>query len=267
MAEDIFASWDQVLVAKLILTAIVLVVASVASHLLQLPVKRLLGVDEQRKVGGTIFQNIVRVLVWGWAICVIVDLLFGVDVTAVIGALGVAGIAVSLGAQQTIANVIGGMIVSLSSKLGPGDWVTIQGHNEARFLDTNWRRTTLEDENGIVLAVPNSVMVSSVMEKGHPFYTIVVPFSLKTDVPDIAGLLEECEQVLLDAQVKQGMDYEGMRPKANVEGATLGAIQTEVKLYVNRDYDSRTVKRTVLPALVNLLQERDALASVEVCAA
>lgn len=266
MDIDLIAQWDE-FGAKALLTLVVVAVAFAVSRALQHPVKRLLGADERRKVGGTIFQNIVRVFVWGWAVCAVIDILFGVDLTAMIGALGVVGIAVSLGAQQTISNVIGGIIVSLSNMVGPGDWVTVPGHNEARFIDTNWRRTTLEDENGVQFAVPNSVMVSNVVEKGNPFYMIIVPFSLKPDVGDVAGLLAECEQVLLDVQVENGMDYERIRPKAHVSGASLGAIQAEVKIYANRAYDSRTTKRAVLPALIQLLQEKDALAELEVRAA
>lgn len=178
----------------------------------------------------------------------------------VIGALGIVGIAVSLGAQQTIANVIGGIIISLSTTIEAGDWIIIQGHKEGQLVDTNWRCTTLVDEDGIQHVVPNSVMVSAIAEKGHPFFTTVVPFALKTVTPDVAGLLRDCEQAILDAQVQSGTDYEGMRPKAHVAGTSRGAIEAEVKIYANREFDTRSVKRIVLPALINLLQERNALA-------
>ena len=80
----------------------------------------------------------------------------------------------------------------------------------------------------------------------------------------IRKLLAECEQVLLDRMVKCGLDYEAKRPKAHVEGMTLGAILCEVKLYPNRSQDSRAVKRAVLPALIDYLQEHDALADIQV---
>ena len=89
-----------------------------------------------------------------------------------------------------------------------------------------------------------------------------MPFALKQDVHDVRALLYECEQVLLDAQIAEGMDYEAKRPKAHVEGASLGSIQAAVKIYANRTYDTRSVKRAVLPALIDFLQERDALASL-----
>lgn len=218
--------------------------------------------DQERKVGLTIFRNILRVTIWAWAVCAVADICLGVDMAGVVGALGIVGIAVSLGAQQTIANVIGGIIVSFSSTTEAGDWIVIQGHKEGRLIDTNWRCTTLEDEDGIQYAVPNSVMVSSVVEKRSPFATIVVPFALKTTAPDVAGLLHDCERVLLDAQTKGGTDYEGMAPKAHIVGTMPGAILAEAKMYVSRGHDARSVERAVLPALIGLLQERDVLAEV-----
>lgn len=263
LAEEGFGFWE-ILLVKLIGVAIIVGIALVVYKLLKIPINRLLGANDQRKVGGSIFLNLVRVLVWGTAFCLILDLVFDLDIAGILGAAGVLGIAVSLGAQQTIANVIGGVIVSLSRMVGPGDWIKVQGYGEGRVIDTNWRRTTLEDENGIFYAVPNSVMVGNIVEKGNPFYMIVVPFSLKVTTPDVEGLLVECEQALLDRQIEGGFDYEQMRPKAHVEGVELGAIRAEVKLYVDREHDSRYVKRAVLPALINLLQERDALANLSV---
>ena len=251
--------WEAAAI-KVAMAAVVIVLAVMAWRALQKALPDPEGDGQEHKAGLTIFKNILRVVIWVWALCAVADICFDVDMAGVIGALGIVGIAVSLGAQQTIANLIGGIIISLSPTVKPGDWAVIQGPKEGRLVDTNWRCTVLEDEDGIIYEVPNSVMVSSVVQKGHPFFTIIVPFALKTITPDVAGLLRECEGAVLDAQVSSGTDYQGMRPKAHIKGTSLGAIEAEVKLYANREFDTRSVERAVLPALVGLLQERDALA-------
>lgn len=266
LEELIFGISMEEILLRVIAIAVVIGIAFAAYKILMIPVRRLTKKGAERKVGGSIFQNLVRVLVWGWAICGILDIAFNIDMAGILGALGVVGIAVSLGAQQTIANVIGGMIVSLSQMVGPGDWVTIDGHKEACVIDTNWRRTTLQDEDGVLFAVPNSYMVSNVVEKGNPYYMVAVPFAIKATTPDVEGLLAECEQALLDRQVAGGYDYEQKRPKAHINGSGLGTIEAEVKLYVNRAFDTRTVKRAVLPALIDLLQERGAIAELSALA-
>jgi len=260
-AQDAMSSdfWWDILI-KVISCVAIIVMAFVLYRLIMLPVKKFLVNDEKSRRGGTIFKNVVRVGVSVWAIACILDIAFNIDMAGILGALGIVGVAVSLGAQQTIANLIGGIIISLSETLATGDWIVIAGAKEAQIVDVGWRLTKLVDEDGVEYLVPNSKMVSEIVTCKLPFYTIVVPFTLKTTVPDVEGLLVDCEQVLLDRQKECGIDYEEKRPKANVSGANLGAIQAEVKLFVNRDIDTRSAERALLPALVNLLQERDAFA-------
>ena len=256
------ANWQDVTIKALTGAGIVLVAIAIW-RALQKPLDKLGDRLGSRKASLTIFKNILRAIIWIWAACAIADLCFGIDMAGVIGALGIVGIAVSLGAQQTISNVIGGIIVSLSTIIRVDDWIVIQGLKEGRVVDTNWRSTMLEDEDGLIYVVPNSVMVSNVVTKGLPFYTIVIPFALKPKTPDVAGLLRECERAILDAQVASGTNYEDIRPKAHVEGTSIGAIECEVKIYANRALDSRSVKRLVLAALIDFLQEKDALAEIE----
>ena len=254
--------WQDIVVKALIAVGII-VITTVVWKALRKSLDKLGDKFEGRRINLSIFRNILRVIVWAWAACAIADLCFGIDMAGIIGALGVVGIAVSLGAQQTIANMIGGIIVSFSTIINVGDWIVIQGHKEGRVVDTNWRSTTLEDEDGLIYVVPNSVMVSNVVTKGLPFYTIVIPFALKPKTPDVAELLRGCEQAILDAQIASDTDYEAMRPKAHIAGSSVGTIDAEVKLYVDRKLDSRSVKRLVLPALIDFLQEKDALATID----
>ena len=254
----------QEIMAKIAICLLIAVGAFVLSAALQWPIRKVLAASDSRRGAGSIVKNIIRIMVWGWAICEIINICFNVDIAAIVGALGVVGIAVSLGAQQTIANIIGGIITELSGTIGPGDWISVDGRSEARVIDTNWRRTTLEDEEGVQHIIPNALLVSSAIEKGHPYFMITVPFALKAGTPNVEALLAECEQALLDRMIATDLDCEQKRPLAHVVGTSLGAIQAEVKLYPNRTQNSRYVKRAVLPALIDLLQERDALAEVEV---
>ena len=107
-------------------------------------------------------------------------------------------------------------------------------------------------------------MVASIVDKGLAYIPIIIPFALKPATPDIEGLLRECEQVIYDAQVASGTDCEGNRPKAHINGSTLGTIQAEIEIYASRRVDTREVKREILPALYDLLQAKDVLAEVPV---
>ena len=254
--------WDDILL-KVVMSLVIIVIAILAWRVL---IKPLFDKGErtlENRSGLTLFKNILRVSIWAWALCAVVGLCFGVDLASVIGALGVVGIAISLGAQQTIANIIGGIIVSFMTTVHIGDWVSVEGGKEGKLIDTNWRCTILEEPSGQLYMVPNSVMVSGVVKKCNPHTSFVVPFALKPMTPDIAGLLRECEQVVFDAQERVGASCEGLRPEAHITGSETGAVLAELKVYVSRDVYPHLVQRDVLPALYDLLQGKDALALMQ----
>ena len=151
------------------------------------------------------------------------------------------------------ANRLRAVMAKLLSDCAPADFPY------DRVADT---MSQFEDENGIMYVVPNSEMISSVIAKGNLFYVIDIPFAIALDTPDVEALLVDCEQVLLDRQIEKDMAHNEMRPKAAVVSTDVDAIHAKVKLYVNRNYDTRSVLRAVTPALVNLLQERGVLAHV-----
>lgn len=239
---------------------VLVALGALVSRLLQRPIRRLFAADEHHRVGGSIFANLVRFLVWGTVIAVICDQCFGIDAAGIVSALGVMGIAVSLGGQQTIANIIGGLIVSMSRVIAPGDWVSVGGSKESEVIDIDWRKTTLMDEDGLLYVVPNSKMVSETVAKGNSYYMVVIPFALRTDVDDVEALLVDCEQALLDRMVARGLDHNEKRPKAHVVATEPDVIRCEVKIYPNRRHDTRHVLRAAAPALVGLLQERHVMA-------
>lgn len=217
---------------------------------------------ESKSGGKTILGlclDILRILVFAWAACGVCDVWFDMDLVSAIGALGVAGIAISLGAQQTISNIFGGIILSLSTLLSKGDWVSLEYFGEGKMVDTNWRCTTLVDEHGRRYLVPNDRMVSSVVEVKHPWRTIVLSFDLKASVLDVDGLLHECSQLLMDVLKEHGANYEDKAPLPLIETANSGCLQTQMRLFVNRDVDAQEIQQLAFVRLIDFLKEREAL--------
>ena len=87
--------WGRILIA-----AVVVLVVAVLCHLAIKAIQRLLALESVSLSQTSIVVNIVRIVVWGVAICFIADVCFDVNMTAVIAALGVGGIAISLGFQN-----------------------------------------------------------------------------------------------------------------------------------------------------------------------
>ena len=109
---EILMHWLAKNYSKLILLAVVLIVAALIDKALTKVVRRVL--DKSQVPNASIFVNIMRAVVWVFAIGTLLQPVFGINPTTIFTALGIGGLAVSLGLKDTIANVIGGLAASSS---------------------------------------------------------------------------------------------------------------------------------------------------------
>ena len=108
-------------------------------------------------VGYFIKRGVTALLIFA-LVTVLLDL-WGVNVTALIGGLGVAGIAVALAAKDTIENVFGGMTVLGSKLFRIGDWVRV-GAVEGTVEFIGLRVTHIRGFDNALRFVPNSKIVT-----------------------------------------------------------------------------------------------------------
>ena len=117
---------------------------------------------------------------------------FGIDVSALVAALGVGGIAVSLGFRDTISNLIGGLQVSMLGIVAPGDNIAV-GSLKGIVQDVTWRQTVVRAGDGHDVVVPNSVINAQTIEKFPPVNVVRVPVSLATDGRDLDEVAKAVE--------------------------------------------------------------------------
>ena len=84
--------------------------------------------------------------------------LFGIDIGPAIAGLGIAGIAVGLGAQTLVKDWLAGIFVVVENQYNQGDRVRIAGV-EGIVEDFSLRRTKLRDPDGTIHTVPNGQIV------------------------------------------------------------------------------------------------------------
>ena len=127
------------------------------------------GTQDSRPFAGaerSIFVNILRVVVWVLAVATVLQPVFGVNPTTLFTALGIGGLAVSLGLKDTIANVIGGFGLMLGHVIQPGDYVSVSG-TKGVVKDINWRQTIVRERNGNEMVIPNSILNTASLEKAR----------------------------------------------------------------------------------------------------
>lgn len=78
----------------------------------------------------------------------------GVNITPLLAAAGVIGIAIGFGAQSLIRDFLSGFFIILEDQYALGDWVTIAGVS-GTVEDIGFRKTTLRDLDGICHTVCN----------------------------------------------------------------------------------------------------------------
>lgn len=130
----------------------------------------------------SIFINLVRAAVWIIGAAVVLSVCFNVNVSAMITGLGVVGIAISLGFQDTLSNLIGGLQVSVSRSVEPGDNIRMGSSGVSGVVqDVAWRYTTIVDGSGNEVNIPNSVMTSTAVVKLSPPNAVSIDLVVTTD--------------------------------------------------------------------------------------
>lgn len=130
----------------------------------------------------SIFINLVRVVVWVIGIGCVLSICFNVNVNAMVTGLGVVGIAISLGFQDTLSNLLGGLQVSLSRSVEPGDNIRMGPSGVSGVVqDVTWRYTSIVDSSGNLINIPNSLMTSTAVAKLSPLSDISIPLVVTTN--------------------------------------------------------------------------------------
>lgn len=196
---------------------------------------------------GSIFANIARVALWIFGLIIVAKVCFGYDLTAFIAALGVGGIALSLGLQDTIANLFGGLQITLGRIVDPGDYFYVD-NAVARVTDVTWRHTTLVDATGSTYIVPNSVMYKNKLVEAGEYGLVNVPIILKPST-DLDEFTNKVKEALADTFTDIGPL--GIRVLMN--GMTLGGLSGTVTVDIQRDSYSNAVAANMISRAIDPL--------------
>lgn len=181
--------WLSDILTVLIAVAFTAVVAHLATKLL----RRVLSHDNSPLPSSSIFINISRVVIWFIGASIILENRFDINMSNAITALGIGGIAISLGFQDTLSNLISGLQLSIMGLVQPGDHVDIGGQRGV-VSDVTWRHTTIRNFTGDEIVVPNSVINKSTLVKLPPLSKIVVPISVTTEGRDMDAVAQAIQK-------------------------------------------------------------------------
>ncbi len=125
--------------------------------------------------------------------------LFGVNVKTTLAGLGIGGLAIALGAQKTLENVIGGVSLLMDKAVHAGDFCEIGG-KLGTVEDIGLRSVRLRTLDQNLLVVPNSALASMQFQnmKARPKLLISQNFSIRieTSADQLRAVLDGVQQML-----------------------------------------------------------------------
>ncbi|NEP76304.1 mechanosensitive ion channel family protein, partial [Okeania sp. SIO2G5] len=156
----------------------------------------------QLKVPNLFFQMF-RALVVFTIAYYIVSGVWSVDVTQFITAVGVGSLAIALALQNTLSNLVSGLLLLIAKPFKPGDWIDVGG-TQSRVTEQSWWAVTIEDRGwGTKVTIPNgSLAGATITNYGTGGLWKKVAISLSYDdppndvIPALESITEDIENVL-----------------------------------------------------------------------
>lgn len=128
---------------------------------------------------------------------------FGVNITSLIAAIGIGGLAIAFAAQNLIRDFIAGFFILLEDQYGIGDVVSIAGIAGV-VEDITLRRTVLRDLDANVHSVPNGkVELSTNMTKKYSRVNLNVSVGYGENLKHVIDIINKiCQEMAEDPQWK-----------------------------------------------------------------
>lgn len=168
----------------------------------------------------------------------------GIDVTAALAGIGIAGIAVGFAAQDSIANIFSGFFIILDKPFEVEDWVTVVGEY-GQVTEITMRSTRIKTNRNTYVVIPNKTIIDAVLENhskhGETRVDIPIGIAYKENIP-------EARRVVLEAV----RDLEGVianpPPDVVVTEMDDSSINMNVRVWIDRAALEKPVTLRVLEA-------------------
>ncbi len=235
------------LLHRAIVLGVTVVVTAVVVHVATRTLRHLL--DNSNVPSASIFVNIVRAFIWALALLIVLEPVFGINPTAFVAALGVTSLVISLGMQDTVSNLIGGIGLMAGKVIQPGDYVEVSGFS-GKVIDINWRNTTLRDRAGNKQVIPNSVLNKTALTCCSDAYASRCDVHLLvrhgSDFNQVAKDIREATKHSLSSLL-----VEGLAPDIMFVGSDNYGIQCTVYLYIKDEVTMDSARNALVREVGN----------------
>ena len=175
----------------------------------------------------TLLDTIFKTVIYASGILIVLQY-YGISVAPIITAMGVGGMAIALGLQETLANIFSGLQLILSKQLKVNDYVKLSTGDEGKVIDINWRFTTIMPASeGSVVVIPNKTIAGSITtnySRPRDDIVISIPIGVSYDSD-----LEQVEQVTLEVATAIMSKLDDYTPNFDDNGVDRNPLKPSVR--------------------------------------
>ena len=195
----------------------------------------------------------------------------GVDLSALIAAAGVAGVAISFAAQTSVSNVISGIFLLFDRPFSLGDTIRVD-QTLGNVLSIDLLSSKLRTFDNLVVRIPNEVMLKSTIINYSLLQVrrveIPVVIAHENDVAMVSRLIMQCAMeakdvldepapiVLTDLIQDQGIQF---LVRAWVERIDYVQVRSDLSTQIIEALNTHGVKRPIMRRTVVLTQQEEPL--------
>lgn len=232
------------------LTIIILVWARALNRIVNRVVSE--GIDSGNYDFAPVFSNVWTLLVTAVSAFVVLRL-WGIRVTPLLGAAGIAGIAIGFAAKDAVANFFGGMALYFDDTYTIGDFVELESGDSGTVVRIGIRSTTIRTRDDTLITVPNSMLNATKIAnhsapKRRKRSSIPVAVAYGTDV-------EQLEEILVDVAEDESLVVDSPGPLVRFTSFGASAIEYELLVWVHSPNSEPRARHRLNRAIYKRLQD------------
>jgi small-conductance mechanosensitive channel len=151
-------NWANKGIGAFTIISISLVVASISVRMIAVYGER----QSMPFAAAGLSRTLARVLVFSIGLLMLLPI-FDINITPILTALGVGGLAVALALQDTLANLFAGIHILIEEPVTVGDFIKLSTGEEGIVKDIGWRTTRILTGANSMILIPNTKITSSTL--------------------------------------------------------------------------------------------------------
>ncbi|HGI2192695.1 TPA: mechanosensitive ion channel family protein [Streptococcus agalactiae] len=197
--EEVLFTFFTKLISILLLIIAFVIVRQVINYLFEKTVNRSLAFSRQKvarqKTLAKLSHNVLNYTLYFFLFYWILSIL-GVPISSLLAGAGIAGVAIGLGAQGFLSDVVNGFFILLENQFDVGDIINV-GAVSGTVTNVGIRTTQIHDFDGTLHFIPNrNITIVSNKSRSNMRAQIDIPLFVHTNLDQISDIVtkinEEC---------------------------------------------------------------------------